>query len=79
MMDYSEMKARLMATTAALVATGSLICWIHGDTGVRHTLRKCTLSGRFSWEGAVGCCCCYDRTVLCSLGHHSQHGMPSTT
>ena len=28
------MKARLMLTTAALVACGSTICWIHGDAGV---------------------------------------------
>ena len=33
MVDYGEMKARLMLTTAALVAGGSTICWIHGDTG----------------------------------------------
>jgi len=34
MVDYGEMKARLMLTTAALVAGGSTICWIHGDAGV---------------------------------------------
>ena len=33
MLDYGEMKARLMLTTLALVATGSTICWIHGDMG----------------------------------------------
>lgn len=33
MVDYGEMKARLMLTTAALVAGGSTICWIHGDAG----------------------------------------------
>ena len=38
MMDYGEMKARLMLTTAALVATGSTICWIHGDTGAAQCL-----------------------------------------
>jgi hypothetical protein len=38
MMDYGEMKARLMLTTAALVATGSTICWIHGDAGVAQGL-----------------------------------------
>ena len=45
MLDYGEMKARLMLTTAALVATGSTICWIHGDTGVHRT----SLRGRL-WK-----------------------------
>lgn len=30
MADYSELKLRLLLTTAALVAGGSLVCWIHG-------------------------------------------------